>query len=49
VVDYVAKKFGVDPRRLQAVGLGEDGLLIATPPQTPEPLNRRVQVINLGA
>ena len=49
VVDYVAKKFGVDPHRLHAVGVGEDGLLIATPPQTPEPLNRRVQVINVGA
>jgi OOP family OmpA-OmpF porin len=49
VVDYVAKKFGVDPSRLEAVGLGEDGLLVATPPQTPEPRNRRVQVVNLGA
>ena len=49
VVDYVAKKFGVDPSRLQAIGMGEDGLLVPTPPQTPEPRNRRVQVINLGA
>jgi outer membrane protein OmpA-like peptidoglycan-associated protein len=49
VVDYVARKFGVDPARLQAVGMGEDGLLIQTPPGTPEPRNRRVQVINLGA
>jgi len=49
VVDYVAKKYGVDPTRLQAVGMGEDGLLVATPQQTPEPRNRRVQVINLGA
>jgi OmpA-OmpF porin, OOP family len=49
VVDYVAKKYGVDPSRLQAVGVGENGLLVATPPQTPEPRNRRVQVINLGA
>lgn len=49
VVDYVAKKFGVDPSRLQAVGMGEDGPLVPTPPQTPEPRNRRVQVINLGA
>jgi OmpA-OmpF porin, OOP family len=48
VVDYVAKTFGVDPHRLQAVGLGEDGLLITTPPQTPEPRNRRVQVVNVG-
>jgi outer membrane protein OmpA-like peptidoglycan-associated protein len=49
VVDYVARTFGVDPGRLQAVGMGEDGLLVATPPQTPEPRNRRVQVINVGA
>jgi outer membrane protein OmpA-like peptidoglycan-associated protein len=49
VVDYVAHKFGVDPGRLQAVGMGEDGLLVPTPAQTPEPRNRRVQVINLGA
>lgn len=49
VVDYIAKKFGVDPHRLQAVGMGEDGLLVATPPQTAEPRNRRVEVINLGA
>jgi len=49
VVDYVAKKYDVDPSRLQAVGMGEDGLLVATPPQTAEPRNRRVQVINLGA
>lgn len=49
VVDYVSRKYGVDPSRLQAVGMGDDGLLIQTPPQTPEPRNRRVQVINLGA
>ena len=49
VVDYVAKKYGVDPGRLQAVGMGEEGLLVPTPSQTPEPRNRRVQVINLGA
>ncbi len=49
VVEYIAHKFGVDPHRLQAVGMGEDGLLVPTPPQTPEPRNRRVQVINLGA
>ena len=49
VVDYIAKKFSVDPSRLQAVGMGEEGLLVQTPAQTPEPRNRRVQVINLGA
>jgi OmpA-OmpF porin, OOP family len=49
VVAYVAKKYGVDPTRLQAIGMGEDGLLVPTPDQTAEPKNRRVQVINLGA
>jgi OmpA-OmpF porin, OOP family len=49
VVDYIAKKFNVDPSRLKAVGMGEEGLLVQTPAQTPEPRNRRVQVINLGA
>jgi outer membrane protein OmpA-like peptidoglycan-associated protein len=49
VVAYIAKKYGIDPSRLQAVGMGEDGLLVQTPPQTSEPRNRRVQVINLGA
>ena len=49
VVAYVEKTYGVDPSRLQAVGMGEDELLVQTPPQTPEPRNRRVQVINLGA
>jgi OOP family OmpA-OmpF porin len=48
VVDYVTRKYGVDPAKLQAVGLGEDGLLVQTPARTPEPRNRRVQVINLG-
>ena len=49
VVAYIAKKYSVDPSRLQAVGMGEEGLLVQTPPQTAEPRNRRVQVINLGA
>jgi outer membrane protein OmpA-like peptidoglycan-associated protein len=49
VVGYIAKKFHVDPSRMQAVGMGEEGLLVATPPETAEPRNRRVEVINLGA
>lgn len=49
VVSYLTSKFGVQPARLQAVGMGDEGLLIQTPPQTPEPRNRRVQVVNLGA
>ncbi len=49
VVNYIVTKFGVQASRLQAVGMGEEGLLVSTPEQTPEPRNRRVQVINLGA
>lgn len=49
VVKYLAEKFGVQSNRLEAEGVGEAGLLVPTPPQTPEPRNRRVQVINLGA
>jgi OmpA-OmpF porin, OOP family len=49
VVAYLTTKFGVAPSRLEAVGMGEQGLLVPTPPQTPELRNRRVQIINLGA
>ncbi len=49
VVAYLASRFGLDKKRLQPVGMGEDGPLVATPPQTPEPRNRRVQVVNIGA
>jgi outer membrane protein OmpA-like peptidoglycan-associated protein len=49
VVDYLANNFHVDRHRLQAIGMGEDGLLVPTPDQTPEARNRRVQVVNLGS
>ncbi len=49
VVTFLADTFKIDPSRLQAVGMGEDGLLVQTPPNVAEPRNRRVQVINLGA
>ena len=49
VAAYLESKFNVTPNRLETVGVGESDLLVATPPQTPEPRNRRVQVINLGA
>ena len=48
VVEYLADNFHVDRGRVQAVGMGEDQLLIPTPDQTPEPRNRRVQVVNIG-
>jgi outer membrane protein OmpA-like peptidoglycan-associated protein len=48
VKSYLEAKFGISDARLQAVGLGENDLLIPTPPQTPEQRNRRVQIINVG-
>jgi outer membrane protein OmpA-like peptidoglycan-associated protein len=48
VKSYLEAKFGISDSRLQAVGLGENDLLVPTPPQTPEQRNRRVQIINLG-
>ena len=49
VVDYLANNFHVDRSRVEAVGMGEDRLLVPTPDQTPEPRNRRVQVVNIGS
>ena len=47
VVEYLNERFHVPAERLQAVGVGEDGLLVPTPDQTQEPRNRRVHVVNL--
>jgi OmpA-OmpF porin, OOP family len=49
VRSYLATNFKIDPARLDAVGMGEEGLIVPTPDQTAEPLNRRVAVINLGS
>jgi OmpA-OmpF porin, OOP family len=49
VVDYLATNFHVDRGRMEAIGMGEDGLLVPTPDQTPEQRNRRVQVVNVGS
>jgi len=48
VRDYLAARHGVNPSRLDTVGLGESQLLIPTPDETSEARNRRVQVVNLG-
>lgn len=48
VAAYLATRHQVANGRIDAVGLGEEGLLVQTPPQTPEPRNRRVVVVNLG-
>jgi OOP family OmpA-OmpF porin len=48
VADYLTTRHGIDRSRLTPVGMGEDGLLIATGPQVPNSANRRVLVVNLG-
>ncbi|MDE2335631.1 MAG: OmpA family protein [Rhodospirillales bacterium] len=48
VARYLESKFSIPAARLEAIGRGEQGLLVPTPPQTPEPRNRRVQITNLG-
>jgi OOP family OmpA-OmpF porin len=48
VVSYLTSQYNVAPARLEAVGMGQENLLVETPPQTPEARNRRVQVVNLG-
>jgi len=48
VAEYLATKFNVDRVRLTPVGMGEDGLLIATGPGVANSANRRVLVVNLG-
>ncbi len=49
VVSYLVTRFHIPASRLSARGLGEDGLLVPTPDQTPEPRNRRVHVVNQGS
>jgi outer membrane protein OmpA-like peptidoglycan-associated protein len=49
VREYLITRFGVDPGRLVAVGLGQTQLLVPTPDQTPNARNRRVQVVNIGS
>lgn len=48
VRDWLIRQHGIEAHRLQAVGLGEQQLLVPTADDTPEPRNRRVQVLNLG-
>jgi outer membrane protein OmpA-like peptidoglycan-associated protein len=49
VVEYLTTRFAIPAARLQPVGMGETQPLVPTRDQTPEPRNRRVQVINVGA
>ncbi|MGH7154464.1 MAG: OmpA family protein [Acetobacteraceae bacterium] len=49
VAAYLEHTYNIHASRLQPLGLGEEGLLVPTPPQTAEQRNRRVEVVNLGA
>lgn len=48
VRDYLVARFAMDPRQFDIIGLGATQPLVVAPPGTSEPLNRRVQVVNLG-
>jgi OOP family OmpA-OmpF porin len=49
VASYLHTRFGVATARLQAVGMGETGLAVPTPPQTANARNRRVRIVNEDA
>ena len=49
VVNYISAKFNIPMDRLVPVGMGEQDLAVKTAAQVPEPKNRRVVVVNLGA
>jgi OOP family OmpA-OmpF porin len=48
VADYLVTKYNIDRSRLAPVGMGEEGLLVATGPGVANSKNRRVLVVNLG-
>jgi outer membrane protein OmpA-like peptidoglycan-associated protein len=48
VLDYLVRKWGVDPAKVQPVGMGLDQPLVPTGPNVAEARNRRVTVVNLG-
>ncbi len=47
-VAYLQDRFGIPDGRLEAVGRGQDDLLIPTGENVNEPRNRRVHVVNLS-
>ncbi|MFT9014469.1 MAG: OmpA family protein [Acetobacter sp.] len=49
VKDYLKTRFQIADDRLQAIGVGQNGLAVPTPPNTSERRNRRVEIINLSA
>lgn len=49
VAAYLEQNFSIASNRLEPIGFGSEKLLVPTPDQTPEPRNRRVRIVNLGA
>ncbi len=49
VAAYLRTRFAIPAERLQAVGVGSDGLAVQTGDQVAEPRNRRVLIVNLDA
>jgi len=47
VADYLVTKFNIDRSRLTPVGMGEEGLLVATGPNVANAANRQVRVVTL--
>jgi outer membrane protein OmpA-like peptidoglycan-associated protein len=48
VVSYLSQHYGIASTRLEAVGMGEEALLVPTGPGVPEQRNRRVHVVNVS-
>jgi outer membrane protein OmpA-like peptidoglycan-associated protein len=48
VRDYLVSRFGMALSQFETAGLGASQPLVPTNGVSPEPLNRRVQVVNLG-
>ena len=49
VAQFLVERFHIDLTKLEPVGVGQDGLMVQTPDQTPEARNRRVLVVNIGS
>lgn len=47
VTEYLVTKFAIDRSRLTPVGMGQDGLLVATGPGVSNAANRQVRVVTL--
>ncbi len=48
VVGYLSRNYSIAADRLEAVGMGQEALLVQTGPGVPEQRNRRVHVVNVS-